>query len=147
MKKKTMNEFLAFGGIIKDKDVRDFDLHTVNKVLGAGVPIPPVYRPDYSSLPVYHQGKQPACGAHTGTALKLVQELKTNPDFSPRYLWGEIKKIDNFPISSGTDINSIFNALRANTPTIKSIQLVCGAMAITNFLYLGMAPESFHPHQ
>lgn len=104
-------ENISFGGIEVDKDVRDYRLENV----GAGIPIPLEFRPDYSMIPVLHQHQIPACGAHAGTALKMIQEYydsTPNPSYSARYLWNKIKKIDNFPLEAGTDIYSIFKTLK-----------------------------------
>lgn len=102
-----MNE-PTFGAVIRDRDPRDYSL----KEVGTFTPLPKVYTPDYSHLPVYFQGTQPSCGAHAGTALKLIQDKDTNPDYSPRFLWEGIKEIDSYPVEIGTDIYSIFKSLK-----------------------------------
>jgi hypothetical protein len=59
-------------------------------------------------MPVEYQGKQPACGAHSGGAL---QGIRKQSRFSPRFQWAGIKTFDGSPIEAGTDIRSIFKSL------------------------------------
>ncbi len=109
-----INEIPAFGGIIKGQDKRDYNLHEVNQfILGGAIPKTSSNN-DYSSVPIDMQGKQPACGAHAGARLKNILRLKAGKPIhsSPRFNWCNIKKIDNFLIEAGTDINSIFKTMR-----------------------------------
>lgn len=100
-------EQVAFGALVVDQDPRDYPLHK----LGADVVVPAIYRPDYSNVPVYMQGKQPACGAHGGSTLNIITQ-KENGDYSPRFLWSEIKKIDGYPLEVGTDLYSVLKTLK-----------------------------------
>lgn len=105
-----MNEHISFGGVHIPRPKDKYKLEHV----GSDVAIPPVFIQDISWLPINNQRLIPACGAHAGVTLKLIQEYydgNKTPDFSPRYLWNEIKKIDGYPLESGTDIYSILKTL------------------------------------
>lgn len=107
-----MNQNLDFrSGAIEASDPRDFNLGT------AFLPERPadVFIPDMKWFKRHYQGQQPACGAFSGT--HLAQILQHNDptaeqvDLSPRNFWEEIKKIDGFPIDSGTSSRAIFKVL------------------------------------
>ena len=100
-----MNPF-GTGAIARTPDQRDYNL----AYAGAPTSIPAVYKPDYSFLPVKMQGQYGTCGGHGGAALESFMEMQ---DFSPKYLWKNIKQIDGYPLNSGTDMRSIFKALQA----------------------------------
>jgi len=100
---------MILGGIKNKIDLRDRGLK-----LGSAIDIPDTYIPDWSKYQKYYQGQQPACGAHAGSYIKTIQESiesGVKPNFSPRFLWNEIKKIDNYPIEVGTDMRSILKVL------------------------------------
>lgn len=99
--------FENLGGKPRPKDKRDFGLAAYQQP----VEIPESYTTDLSQVPVFYQGKLPACGAHAGAA--FVSLMWNRPD-SPKYLWKQIKLIDNFAPEDGTDIRSIMKSL-ANT--------------------------------
>ncbi len=99
------------GGKPRKLDVRDISLGAVQ----APVMIPETFITQWSDYPKYYQGALPTCGAHAGTILKVIQEaleFDIVPDFSPRYLWNEIKKIDGYALEVGTDMRSIFKVLK-----------------------------------
>lgn len=58
---------------------------------------------------IYMQNKRPACGAHM--AAGIVNTL-TKAITSPQYIWDQIKQIDFIPPTDGTDIRSVFKALK-----------------------------------
>lgn len=92
------------GGLPRKLDVRDVYLEDLN--LGSGT-FPSAYIPPIKTT--YWQGKMPACGAHAGAYLKTIQD---KGEYSPRYLWIQIKQIDGYPLDAGTDMRSIFKALQ-----------------------------------
>lgn len=100
---------ISFGGKIQQFDERSFDLHKYNELTGGDAPIPAVYRPDYSDIPVLFQGKIPACGSHAAATLKMIQDKRKN---SPRYHWNKVKAVDGLPLSDGMTITSLFSGLR-----------------------------------
>lgn len=103
--------FKELGGQTRPEDNRDFPLGAVQ----APADHPPVYKPDYAKVPIHYQGQQPACGAHAGTWLRQRMTFQVQGQtemLSPEFLWINIKQIDGFPISAGTDMRSIFKALQ-----------------------------------
>lgn len=107
----TFDNKFSFGAVLQDKDIRDYDLSK----LATAVPTPAIFRPDYTKVPITYQGVQPACGSHSGATLEGVLSLikgEDTIDNSPRFLWKEIKDIDNFPIEVGTDLYSILKTLK-----------------------------------
>ena len=102
-----------FGAIKRPKDKRDFKLGKVQ----APIEIPKIYMPDLSVYQKYFQNGIPACGAHAGAILKVIQETKEygHPvSFSPRFLWSVIKNKykDGYALEDGTDMRSIFETLK-----------------------------------
>lgn len=103
---------LGFGGLERIVSPRDFEL-------GAYQPpevIPDVFLPNLGALDVYNQSTYPTCGAHAGAFFdsKLQSDRQgTVKTLSPKYLWANIKQIDGFPLSDGTDMTSIFKSLVA----------------------------------
>lgn len=80
--------------------------------LGALTPldaIPESFLPTYS-VPIEHQRKLPACGAHAGA--EVIEILTQTPPVSPQYLWKRIKQIDGYLPTDGTDMPSIFKILQ-----------------------------------
>ena len=76
--------------------------------------IPNSYLPNLSIYPRYYQGDQNACGAHAGAYLqtvKLTTSSTSIANLSPRFLWGEIFKIDPACIEEGTTMEDIFQKL------------------------------------
>lgn len=65
-------------------------------------------------LPIEMQAQQPACGAHGGNYLKEALDTIDGISFhgSPEFLWGEIKKVDGFPIEDGTSMNYILKTMK-----------------------------------
>ena len=105
------NDIPTFGGMERTRDPRDFNLGAVS----SGDSIPEVFIQDWSAIVVEHQRKIPACGAHAGAFLKNVHETietKSTQRKSPMYLWKKIKQIDGFKPEDGTDLLSIFKALK-----------------------------------
>jgi len=101
----------TFGAIITKPDKRDFKL----ELLGTNTPIPEVYSTDITNIPVLHQRKQPACGSHSATSLKMIQEKhddETNPNYTPRLHWKVTKSRDGIPLDSGMTINDLFKSLQ-----------------------------------
>jgi hypothetical protein len=96
-------------------DVRDLQL--------AAIPTldhPPVYMQDKAlTLPIYWQGKQPACGAHAAAWFKHMLGSLDTP--SPRYSWEDIKSFDGFPIEVGTDIRSILKSLQRGVLSLTAV--------------------------
>lgn len=102
----------TFGAIITKPDKRDFKL----EILGTNTSIPEVYSTDISNIPVLHQKKQPACGSHSATALKMIQEKhddETNPNYTPRLHWNVTKSRDGIPLDNGMTINDLFKSLQS----------------------------------
>lgn len=97
------NQELGFGAIERKPTVHDVQL-------GSFTPStrPDVYMPSFTGT-IEMQGKQPACGAHAGQAVKQVMESFRG---SPEYVWKKIKLIDGFPPESGTDMLSIMKVLQ-----------------------------------
>lgn len=96
--------------VLQPRDIRDYDLSKVESSA-------PAIGVDYSQVPGTFQGKQPACGAHSGSTLEaylsmLSGETSTLSN-SPRFLWKSIKDIDGYPVETGTDMYSIFRALKS----------------------------------
>ena len=101
----------AFGAVERTPDPRDFQLATI----ATPNPIPLVFMQDWSKLAVEMQSQIPACGSHGGSFLKDIQETLQNGTAqrkSPMYLWKKIKLIDGIAPESGTDMLSIFKALK-----------------------------------
>jgi hypothetical protein len=95
----------GFGAALRTPDRRDYSL----SLSQAPVVIPPVYMPDYSAIPVKDQGpKFGTCGGHAGANLVSLIEKQ---DLSPKYLWKQIKKIDQLPLDR-TEMRFIFTSLR-----------------------------------
>ncbi len=103
-----MDTTRVLGAIERPKDERDWRLGAIQ----APVQLPLSYLPANSLgwYPKYYQAQLPTCGANAGAYYQGVA-LPTNVPLSPRELWREIKNIDNFPLSVGTDMRSIFKAL------------------------------------
>lgn len=77
--------------------------------LGNGSPIPAVYMPDYSSIPVYYQRQLPTCGANAGTFLSDVLNARVG---SPRGLWIRMREIDGLAPTDGSALSTIGQALK-----------------------------------
>lgn len=102
---------MNLGGLQSSKDFRDIQLARVQ----VPITIPENYSPDLSIYPRYFQGQQPACTCHAGVMLKIIQqtqEFNTKQDFSPRFLWTEVKKIDGLPISDGSSMRWVLKVLQ-----------------------------------
>lgn len=95
---------MKLGAIKRPKDKRDIILGSAV----APIAIPNSYKTDVSSVNKLLQ-KYPTCGAVAGSYLLAIL---TGKNFSERFLWEEIKKIDNFPLSVGTDMGSILKTLK-----------------------------------
>lgn len=103
----------AFGAIERQPDPRDFQLGTI----ATQNPIPTIFMQDLSKLAVEYQAQIPACGSHAGAFLKDIQETAQHgvtERKSPMYLWKKIKLIDGVAPENGTDMLSIFKALKDN---------------------------------
>ena len=103
---------MKLGGLKRKKDLRDIHLARVQPPSS----IPEEFLPDLSIYTKYFQNGIGACSAHAGTILKIVQETKETgekQDFSPRFLWAEIKKIDGIPIQQGSSMRWVFKALQS----------------------------------
>jgi len=109
---------IQLGALERKRDNRDIKLEKLNEIGAVYVPveIPDVFLPEYK-IPYYWQRKTPTCGAHAGSYLKTIQENIENGldnKFSPRFLWRMIKNIDGYSLDIGTDMRSIFKALKSN---------------------------------
>ena len=105
-----MNDSIKnFGGIKSSKDNRDFE----PKHLGLGVPssTPISWIQDISTIPVYMQNQQPACGGHAGAIFyNILDNLGNN--LSPRFVYALCKKIDGLNGQSGTTGRAIMQVLQ-----------------------------------
>jgi glutaredoxin-related protein len=97
----------VLGGLESPEDKRDYDLGTVQ----APIAIPAEFLPDVSTLPVYNQDQQPACGGHAGAKLQNIL-LGLGKDLSPRFVFALCKKIDGLPPEKGTYGRAIFQVLQ-----------------------------------
>lgn len=123
-----INETPTFGAIITKPDKRDFKL----EVLGTNTPIPESYSTDISNIPVLHQRKQPACGSHSATSLKMIQEKhddETNPNYTPRLHWKVTKSRDGIPLDNGMTINDLFKSLQS--PSVCDLSLLDNDTSLT----------------
>lgn len=106
--------FTNLGGKEKPVDPNDIQLGA------AGVPVythPAVLTNKAAwAAPVEYQGKQPACGAHSGAKLKGLARGKR---FSPRAQWSDLKSFDGWAIDDGTDIRSIFKSITKNLGAVE----------------------------
>jgi hypothetical protein len=104
--------FTSLGGKPRTPDPRD---HLIGSVSAPVYTFAPTH-PRAVQLPYYFQGKQPACGAHSGTSMRVFLNRKdgTNPTESdtPRATWINIKRDGTSP-SDGTTMDRIFNTLQA----------------------------------
>lgn len=94
---------MGFGAVEKEQSPTDFELGAVT----FDVQIPETFMPEYN-FEIQMQGKQPCCGACSGSALKNIQDTT---DTSFTYLWKKIKVFDGFSVDSGTSLDSIMKAL------------------------------------
>ena len=107
-----MNLEFQSGGIFTE-DKRDFSLEKAHRLLGSVNIRPTTIKPP--KIEQVYQKNYPACGSHSGTHLKEIQEnIETglNNKFSPAYLWKKIKLTDSFRPEEGTDMRSIFKCLQ-----------------------------------
>lgn len=128
----------TFGAIIKKPDKRDFKLH----LIGADVPIPEMYMTDMTNIPVLHQRTQPACGSHSATALKMIQEKhddEATPNYTPRLHWRETKSTDGLPLDSGMTINDLFKNLQK--PTVCDMSLLDNNTSLSLQDYFNFTPS------
>ena len=105
-----MEDFVP-GAILK-QDPRNFSLEKAHELLGSSTARPDSLTP--AKIEQVWQNRFPACGSHSGTHLKEVQEnIETgvSQKLSPAYLWKRIKQIDGFAPEVGTDMGSIFKIL------------------------------------
>lgn len=80
-----------------------------SKILGSASPFVATPKPDYSSFPVYYQGPVlPCCGADAGTGLS---NLLNTREGCPRFLWANMRRIDNLAPTDGSAITTIGLAL------------------------------------
>lgn len=100
--------FDNLGATAKKVDERDIMLGAVKAVPSYTFPAKLDNTTAYG-MPVEYQGKQPACGAHSGTALNGIR-MKWR--YSPRFTWREIKQFDGHALADGTDMRSIFKSLQ-----------------------------------
>lgn len=97
-----MNPF-ATGGNQRKKDKRDYKSSSI----GSAIQIPDTFS---SPVPIiYNQSKLPTCGAHAGAQLANILFGEVT---APQFLWKIIKQIDGFTPEDGTDMRSIFKALK-----------------------------------
>ena len=101
---------MNLGGLSRPYDSRDFNLGMYQP----DTLFPESYKTDISKVRKIYQNGWPACGAHAGSHFKEIQESVQDGlyrEYSPKFLWNQIKKIDGFPPAMGTDIRSIMKAL------------------------------------
>lgn len=101
---------MNLGAIEQPYNYRDIQLGRIQKP----VEIPEELIPDYSSVPKYFQGQQPACSSHAGTFGITLNEYLENgyvSPLSPRYMWRKIKDIDGYPLHLGSDLRSILKVM------------------------------------
>lgn len=108
-----MNESIKnLGARERRLDIRDIQLGRVQ----APIDIPETFIDHrWNDVALYQDG-YPTCGAHAGAFLTMFahyREHKEIKDMSPRFLWRKIKDIDGYAIDDGTDMRSIFKALRS----------------------------------
>jgi len=104
-----MNDKLGFGALASPEDERDFGPEDLG---GAAPEVYPVsWAADVSMVPVYSQGKLPACGGHAGATLYGILE-NLGESLSPRFVYALCKKIDGAPNSQGTFARAILQVLQ-----------------------------------
>jgi hypothetical protein len=105
-----MDQFqLAFGGHPRQIKESDFNLGTLTPSIS-----PATFMPSYG-LVTKMQGHQPECGADSGSELKeILNVVSGNPyiELSDKFLWNQIKQIDQLPLDAGTDMGSIMKVLQ-----------------------------------
>lgn len=127
----------TFGAIITKPDKRDFRLD----LIGADVPIPESYSTDVSNIPILHQRQQPACGSHSATALKMIQEKnddEDNPNYTARLHWHITKSRDGIPLDSGMTINDLFKTLQS--PSVCDLSLLDNNTSLSLQDYFNIVP-------
>jgi len=74
---------------------------------------PSVLMPDafFNRPRVYYQKQEPDCGANGGAFMASYLDEHPQQIYSPDAQWVDIKTIDGFPPSAGTDMKSIFKSL------------------------------------
>lgn len=124
---------MNLGAIPTKIDSRNIMLGSVQ----APIDIPKEYKTDISGLKKFYQNGQPACGSHSGAFFKQVQQkLEGKHDqLSPRFLWAEIKKIDGYDPSEGTDMKSIFKTLQSTGVCLESLLPNTIELSLTNYTY------------
>ena len=96
---------VGLGAKRRVEDSRDWNLGS----MGAQAQRPSAYFFDISKFQIEMQSKIGICGAEMGNG---VQSLKKGMQGSPSVLWKEIKKIDGFKPTDGTDMRSVFLTLK-----------------------------------
>lgn len=127
----------SFGAIITKPDKRDFRLD----LIGADVPIPETYSTDISNIPILHQRQQPACGSHSATALKMIQEKnddEANPNYTARLHWHVTKSRDGIPLDNGMTINDLFKTLQS--PSVCDLSLLDNNTSLSLQDYFNIVP-------
>lgn len=104
-----MHSFTTLGAIEGQEDARDFALASYQPP----ATIPPTFSTDFSQVPVFDQSMYPTCGGHAGATLdSFLQTIRLGTTtLSPKYLWKQIKLIDGYDPSMGTDMRSILKVL------------------------------------
>lgn len=108
---------------VKDKpqDDRDFTIEDI--------------APPTSTVPfvpyVYNQNQEPACGAHM--AAQLVNFLNPGVTCSPEFIWDEIRLLDKYPATAGSDIRTVFKAIQNSGSC--DLTLVPNDTTLSNALY------------
>lgn len=134
----------AFGGIIKNPDPRDYDLHAINQSLGGSSIVSKKSNNDYSMIPYDFQGQQPACSMHAFARLKSILHYRRTGQvkhFSPRLGWKYVKEIDGYPLDAGTDINSIFKVGRTKSTCDFSLTGNDVSLSLQDYVNLNVTPE------
>ena len=97
----------GLGAIERPADRRDFKLGLAT----APTPLPAVYLPDWSHVPVKMQGTYGTCGPH---AAAHALSFKDGIDLSPKWLVKVMTKLGTLTNESGTDMRSLFQAIQAS---------------------------------
>lgn len=103
---------IKLGAIRRPKDKRDILLGSAT----APIAIPDSYIPNIEKLHTFFQGNRPTCGANGITYLVALINYLQNGEVwtgSPRFTWEEVKKIDGYPLTAGTDLTSLFKMAKS----------------------------------
>lgn len=121
------DESTTLGVIAKPSDARDFTLDDI---------APPAATPPPAFVPtIYNQNQEPACGAHM--AAQLINFLNPGVTCSPEFIWDEIRLLDKLPVTSGSDIRTVFKAIQNSGAC--DLTLLPNNTTLSNALYASPA--------